>query len=78
MRPVALIDIPVVDELLGAVHDEGQAVRAGEKLGGTGRQRIVAIGQAASADPNEYEADNAGMIEDARALLQSDTFRDGS
>ncbi|PAV64359.1 hypothetical protein WR25_20491 [Diploscapter pachys] len=36
------------------------------------------IQKAASADPNEYEADNAGMIEDARALLQSDTFRDGS
>ena len=45
MRPVALIDVPVVDEVGRAVHDEGQAVRAGEEFGGAGRQRIVAIGQ---------------------------------
>ena len=43
--PVALIGIPVVDEVGRTVHHVGQTVGAGQELMATSRHGVVAVGQ---------------------------------
>lgn len=72
--PVTSIDRPVVEEIGGTVHDEGQVVGAGQELGRAGCHWVVAIREGTAVQGREEENFTAHARELARACKRLDEF----